>query len=1192
VDEGLETLRSSDGETEPSPAHGIPIQIGRYVILRRIGEGGMGVVYAAYDNELDRKLAIKLVRAERALDDESRTRVRREAQAMARLSHPNVVQVYEVGEHDGQIYVAMEFVTGPTLAEWAATRLAGPTRWQAILEKYCEAGRGLAAAHAAGIVHRDFKPANAIVGEDGRVRVLDFGIARAPDVGQVGDPVAPGVDDPSTPEPTGDPLATPLTTTGAMLGTPAYMSPEQFERQRVDARSDQFSFCVALYEALHGERPFAASTTPALMLAVLANRIAPAPANAEVPSWVRELVVRGLAREPERRWPTMTELLAALANDPARRRRSRRLKAGFAIVTLAAIGGLAWFAQLQLHHAKQADADRREALRQEASAQRREAEAEAERDRALREAQAAAVRARDTARILAARGLTADSSAAAALLRDVERPAEAPGWRSTAIEALQQPLSEQVLRGHEDRVVYLDVSPDDRWLVSASFDGTARIWPLDGSAATVLQHDDRVLSAAFSPDGRSVLTAAADGIAAVWPMPARPGESAGEPLRLRGHTDMLWSAQFSYDGTKVVTASRDGTARVWTLDRPEVATVLRVGDTHVWWAEFSRDGQRVLAAGGDGKARVWRVDEPERPPVVLEGHTASVGDAHFGGRGDRVVTASADGTARLFEIDLLADTARTLAVLEHDGDVHRVRFGPGELLVATASRDRSAKLWTFDDAGALVAQPRVFDDHVGLVWAAELSPDARFLAIGARDRAVEVWPLAGGPPLILRGHNSDVFRVRFSNDGRRLFTGSHDGIVRVWSTDWQTVGRTLLGSHTQILDLEAGGDVLVAAGEGGVSVWPVFEPGAAPIATHAPTLLGGHRGTVRAALSERPRVLATGDGAGRVRLWSIAGTDVREPDRPLTLVTATESPVITAIALDASAELLAVATLDGAVDYWRLPRPLAQPLAGPRRLTTHAGPFQAAGVVGFSPDSQWFASAGTDGRVVVWTRDELLGEPGPGRTLGAVANRVAQLVFSPDSRRVVVSGVDRQTVVFQLDGESIELEHSGVLLPIAFDSSSRYLVGGGTDARVAVWDLEDPGAPRILAGPTTEIRDVGFAPDDRLLAAVSLDGIVHVWPLHEVDGVLAIGEPLMLDARESAHRLAFVDAGRRIAVAGIGPAIRLWYLGEGLDLASLHGRLQRGTSLCLTAAQRMQFVGESPEAAEHGVAACLHSPRE
>ncbi|HET6583005.1 MAG TPA: serine/threonine-protein kinase, partial [Nannocystaceae bacterium] len=222
--------------------------LGRYVVLERIGSGGMGVVYAAYDPQLDRKVALKLLHAREERDGDSggRARVLREAQAMARLSHPNVVAVHDVGVVDDTLFVAMEFVEGVTLGHFIA---AGSRRWNEVLDVFEPAGRGLAAAHAAGLVHRDFKPDNVMIGNDGRVRVMDFGLARAAaeittesSEGSGGSIVElSGVDR--------------LTRTGALVGTPAYMAPELLAGGNADARSDQFAFCVALHRALYGTAP-------------------------------------------------------------------------------------------------------------------------------------------------------------------------------------------------------------------------------------------------------------------------------------------------------------------------------------------------------------------------------------------------------------------------------------------------------------------------------------------------------------------------------------------------------------------------------------------------------------------------------------------------------------------------------------------------------------------------------------------------------------------------------------------------------------------------------------------------------------------------------------------------------------------------------------------------------------------------
>ncbi len=316
--------------------------LGRYLVLDRLGQGGMGVVYAAYDPELDRRLAVKLLRpdAGAAQAETRRTRLQREAQAMARLSHPNVITVHDVGTAGDQVFVAMELVDGVTLKRW----LAGERRsWREVLALFIQAGRGLAAAHEAGLVHRDFKPDNVLVGKDGIARVTDFGLARPAGQEETGD----------TPSPSPGALGLNLTETGAILGTPAYMAPEQHRGRPVDARSDQFAFCVALYEALYDEHPFrpqvsettstvdaaspeaAATLSPseALALDVVEGRIRPAPRDHDVPAWLRRAVVRGLAPSPEERWPSMQPLLAALSTDPAAARRRLLFPALLALVT-------------------------------------------------------------------------------------------------------------------------------------------------------------------------------------------------------------------------------------------------------------------------------------------------------------------------------------------------------------------------------------------------------------------------------------------------------------------------------------------------------------------------------------------------------------------------------------------------------------------------------------------------------------------------------------------------------------------------------------------------------------------------------------------------------------------------------------------------------------------------------------------
>jgi len=274
-------------------------RVGRYQILGAVGRGGMGEVYAAYHPDLDRRIALKVVNESGASTDERRTRLLREARAIARLSHPNVVAVHDAGTMGDRVFIAMEFVDGHTVDEWLQ---AAPRTWQQILDVFIAAGQGLAAAHAAGIIHRDFKPQNVMIGKDGIVRVTDFGLARLV-VDDVETPIDVGASE--RPAPFGS-----VTRTGAVIGTPAYMSPEQFTGGAVDARADQFSFCVALKEALR-----------------------------EIPGWLRNVLLRGAAIDRDHRYPSMGQLIAALERGRTRPRRRATVSAAALAVVVVAAGG-------------------------------------------------------------------------------------------------------------------------------------------------------------------------------------------------------------------------------------------------------------------------------------------------------------------------------------------------------------------------------------------------------------------------------------------------------------------------------------------------------------------------------------------------------------------------------------------------------------------------------------------------------------------------------------------------------------------------------------------------------------------------------------------------------------------------------------------------------------------------------------
>jgi tetratricopeptide (TPR) repeat protein len=346
------------------------MEFGRYRIVRRIGSGGMGTVYTAFDPTLDRTVALKVLH-DKVEGADAEQRLLREAQAMARLSHPNVVTVHDAGMEDGRPFVAMEFVEGYDLRTWLKRERRG---WSDIVDQFVAAGDGLAAAHAVGLVHRDFKPGNVLVGNDGRVRVTDFGLARAAetrdhDTGQI------------SPETitvrlakagSTSPLETPLTQDGMVLGTPAYMAPEQALEGLADHRSDQYAFCVSLYVALFAKHPLGDfSNLPEFVEKLEDYEIHRPVGDHQVPTRVVDAIMKGLNRSPEERFQDMDSLLDALRHDPAQQRK-RWLVIGAGLAAAATIVGIIGYATYRRqicgagedHVAAVWNADRRAALEQ------------------------------------------------------------------------------------------------------------------------------------------------------------------------------------------------------------------------------------------------------------------------------------------------------------------------------------------------------------------------------------------------------------------------------------------------------------------------------------------------------------------------------------------------------------------------------------------------------------------------------------------------------------------------------------------------------------------------------------------------------------------------------------------------------------------------------------------------------------
>ena len=330
---------------------GPPVSIGRFILKRLMGSGGMGEIYEANDDQLGRRVAIKLVRSDRTASSQADDRLLREAQILAQLSHPNIVQVYEVGRFEGRVFIAMEFIRGRSMRAWLKEHSAIQDKryYREVLRLFTEAGRGLQAAHTAGLVHRDFKPDNILIGEDGRPRVVDFGLARTltatssneytVEHGRLPDSLL-HAETLSMDGSTSFPLAAErrLTAQGQILGTPLYMAPEQMRGEETDQRSDQFSFCVSLYEALHGVPPFSGRSLDELQEAVTKGLTRTAPRRgAHVAAPVHHVLCRGLAAVPAERFPDMRTLLDMLEAWPRRRQRWIRTAITVLAISVAAV---------------------------------------------------------------------------------------------------------------------------------------------------------------------------------------------------------------------------------------------------------------------------------------------------------------------------------------------------------------------------------------------------------------------------------------------------------------------------------------------------------------------------------------------------------------------------------------------------------------------------------------------------------------------------------------------------------------------------------------------------------------------------------------------------------------------------------------------------------------------------------------